>query len=288
MRQEIPENSDVFYIVDETNDTFHIEGLGPAPKEFVKFYALTKNNVDAIVNNYLYGSHPFELNDPFDCYRGFQKINPIYNDSYWMLLYSKIGIISFTKKEGWNNSLMWGHYSQHEGFNVVLDSNDFCFDYHGPYPMNYIEKIPQDFTFEHKAIEFVFFATVKSNNWSYEKEWRIFPKSNGILKSPKIAESDFEDVMFLERKFYYKPNAIKEIILGYKFIFNEDSFSLNKKENNIILKTNSQLKIKLLTFIIKNSITVSIIELGDIYDFSLDKIGVSIEQMENNTFKFYL
>ena len=40
----------------------------PIPDSFYKYFSLTPNNLDAFKNNYLYASHPVELNDKFDCY----------------------------------------------------------------------------------------------------------------------------------------------------------------------------------------------------------------------------
>ena len=36
-----------------------------------KFYSLSSYNLEAMNNNYLYAAHPLELNDKFDCFKGF-------------------------------------------------------------------------------------------------------------------------------------------------------------------------------------------------------------------------
>jgi hypothetical protein len=41
----------------------------PIPEFFVKYYSLTKYNVDALKKSYLFFTHPFTLNDPFDSCR---------------------------------------------------------------------------------------------------------------------------------------------------------------------------------------------------------------------------
>ncbi|MES2486796.1 MAG: DUF2971 domain-containing protein [Bacteroidota bacterium] len=122
------------------------------PEYLFKFYSLSKFSVDAFTNNYLYASHPFELNDTLDS----SKFLLIANEKLEFELYEKLigdalskeelealylkdtdgkrslckeyiemhydistnlfGVISMTAKE--NNILMWPHYTQEKGFQV--------------------------------------------------------------------------------------------------------------------------------------------------------------------------
>ena len=52
-------------------DLLRIESkkLPDIPKELFKYKALDKNGIDSLTNNFIYASHPWELNDPFDCNR---------------------------------------------------------------------------------------------------------------------------------------------------------------------------------------------------------------------------
>jgi hypothetical protein len=40
------------------------------PTELYKFYRVNSYSIDAVTKGYFYASHPFELNDPFDCFEG--------------------------------------------------------------------------------------------------------------------------------------------------------------------------------------------------------------------------
>ena len=37
------------------------------PESLFKYYALSKNSVDALTNHYLFSAHPMRLNDKYDC-----------------------------------------------------------------------------------------------------------------------------------------------------------------------------------------------------------------------------
>lgn len=41
----------------------------PVPDSLYKFYSLSSYNLDALKKNYLYASHPHEINDKFDCFK---------------------------------------------------------------------------------------------------------------------------------------------------------------------------------------------------------------------------
>jgi len=124
------------------------------PKSVFKFYSLSKYSIEALSENYLYASHPIELNDildssplliytskpiSYDVYEKFYKdifetlseleefyksdvesnqckkyINHMYNVAFNLL-----GIISLSEKE--NNTLMWPHYTQEKGFQVKFN-----------------------------------------------------------------------------------------------------------------------------------------------------------------------
>lgn len=124
------------------------------PDSIFKFYSISKYNIEALSQNYLYASHPIELNDildssplllyssrpiSFEIYENFYKgifnskkeledfytedvesnqckklINHMYNMSFNLL-----GIISLSERE--NNTLMWPHYTQERGFQIKFN-----------------------------------------------------------------------------------------------------------------------------------------------------------------------
>lgn len=127
------------------------------PEYLFKFYSFGKYNIDALINNYLYASHPYELNDILDCSRflfftskpfqfeAYEKLyfkeknifktkeqllrfyeDDIKNNcrkylSHFFAMFSDFfGVISLSEKE--DNILMWPHYTQEKGFQVQLKS----------------------------------------------------------------------------------------------------------------------------------------------------------------------
>lgn len=123
------------------------------PPTLFKFYNIKENSVDALIHNYIYASHPSQLNDLFDCsekmivydnplfarqvlkdYRteilegcGLDIINMTDNEIInsqqivynlrrvlWQSMYAKQGIVSLTESP--YNILMWSYYSRHTGF----------------------------------------------------------------------------------------------------------------------------------------------------------------------------
>lgn len=265
----------------------------PVPESFYKYYALSENSVDAITAPYVYATHPNQLNDPFDCCKDIIKVDDeetlsrllgdrydsLYNTlserefvdfvpkALNTLMYRKYGIFSMTCNP--YNELMWSHYSQKSGFCVELDVNKFTFKHYGPFPVNYVDTLPQIPTSEvglKLAVNIQ--CNVKRSAWSYENEWRlIIPNPKGIdMKSfgdkPFCYNFGFEH----NRQFKYPIEAMKRIILRKDFI-NQDDI-VGQYESCIIVKMNEgytnkknlmDLKIKLLDFIIDNEISTSIL-----------------------------
>lgn len=119
------------------------------PKTVYKYYSNTKLNREAIINNYLFSSHPYHLNDPMDFssmlwdfsgmtegrYNGFFEFHDLpkevsystdrnnnFNEiktKFWEIHTDRSGIISLSKNE--LNTLMWAHYSSENGFCVEFN-----------------------------------------------------------------------------------------------------------------------------------------------------------------------
>ena len=265
----------------------------PVPESFYKYYSLSENSVNAITTPCVYASHPNQLNDPFDCCKDIIKVDDqetllcLIGDSYdslynmlserefddfvskalSTLMYRKYGIFSMTSNP--YNELMWSHYSQKSGFCVELEMNKFTFKHYGPFPVNYVDTLPQISTSE---VGLKLAANIQCNvkrlAWSYENEWRlIIPNPEGLdMKSfgdkPFCYNCGFEH----DRRFRYSIEAIKRIILRKDFINHDDI--VDQYEGCIIVKMNEDdtnkmdlmnLKIKLLDFIINNDIPTSIL-----------------------------
>ena len=259
------------------------------PKTLCKFFSIAKYNLDAFSENYLYASHPFELNDLLDSSgkilnfddfdleekqkifesffdsgtsektkikhlknaknSNFKLLNEVYFDNYSRCL----GNISFVKSEentdrGFKNTLMWSHYSGHNGFCVEFDV-DILLDYRclnekvkGVFfrPMQYVEEIEvlnlkKEFDFEKdKLVPFLYATTVKKNDWDYENEYRltVFKEDMSV---PLIKRSSmYEDKKGVDkgRYFRYSENAIKRIFIGRNFL--NSKFIKFEKNNDFL------------------------------------------------------
>jgi hypothetical protein len=120
-----------------------------------------------------------------------------------------------------------------------------------------------------------------------EDEWRYLNYIPNTYSIPNVYNN------INERKRYLKKDVIKEIILGYDFF---DLKEYNRKDRTkeyetINLKGNNEkfkkkLKRKLLNFIVKHDIEVSMIY-RDKRNYELDPFKIIIEKLGSNTFRFY-
>lgn len=171
------------------------------PKSFFKYYALNEYNVDALTNMYVYATHPYQYNDPFDCnelliefnswndvqglweefYDELIKSHPILDSAckesrsaYWCLLYKKLGLVSLVPS--CDNYQMWSLYAQNSGFCVEFDVDKFPFLHYGPFPINYAKNIPCPIQIGKVGghIAMLIQTNVKNDWWKYEDEWRLY------------------------------------------------------------------------------------------------------------------
>lgn len=264
------------------------------PETFFKYYALSPYSVDAITKQYVYASHPTQMNDPFDCAKSiidfddeevarcllkdqydeakqsfppkeFQKFcQSVFNTR----LFRKIGIFSMTDSS--ENDLMWAHYANQLGFCVEFDIKQFPFLKYDPFPINYIETVKPIRTSEMDIFPIAsILCSVKHTMWSYENEWRLMiecPEGKEMKSFGYWQGYDINLGCEHDRKFYYPISAIKKIILRHTFLENEKIESIGGNERVWkleIIKNNEpnkvdRLKKKLLNFITKSKIPTSI------------------------------
>lgn len=284
--KEIPIGSDIFYNIEEDGETFSVYKKDSIiPKRLIKFYSLNNYNIDAVINNQLYASHPLELNDPFDNGRCLLAKVGI-QDTPYMSFYSTYGILSLTHPDNWNNILMWGHYCNNEGFSIQFDYSKFDYKY-GPFPMNYQNKLTPKKYFDDNNLDvkynFLYLLTSKNEKWEYENEYRFLLKKDSPMKSPKIplreVKNDFES-----RLFPYSKESILEIHLGYYFIFNCDV--IDENVDCLSIRTNDCKRIMLINKIIDDGIKSFVLYPDPSKAFDLVKREVDIEKVEITTFKF--
>lgn len=141
------------------------------------------------------------------------------------------GICCFSKK--CDNVLMWSHYAQdHKGicfkFDIKEDSNFFSPLITVEYKKEVDLNISEYFLNYNKFSKDI--ARVKHSDWSYEKEVRVI-------------KTGFKDSDRKKRFLKFKPDALKEIIFGFKtdpeVILDYMNLCKNHNKNIIFFKMNS-------------------------------------------------
>lgn len=262
------------------------------PQFLFKYYSLETRNVDALVTNYLFASHPDQINDKYDCssdlidysaipkdraysslvlnYNVFSKedFNSIWeSEERWKILraygdferarlFMKFGIISLSAKD--NNTLLWSYYAQNSGFAIKLKTSLLPDKLIGPFYTNYTPNLTKIVNQEDNPPICLFYQiNIKDEKWVHEEEWRYLT----FMPDGKY-HPDFNKANVNSRKFYYNKDAIEGIILGYNFF---NIHEISRQENCDIVKlkpvngrgkNERKLKRKLLTYIIKHNISV--------------------------------
>lgn len=194
---------------------------------------------------------------------------------FWEVLSNKFGIVSMTAKE--NNPLMWPHYTQEKGFQIKFETESIENNikeniekengnnkYLGFIPTNYTKNlVPIDISeFPNMIIPLYYITNVKSNEWSYECEWRfLLSKENMGVPYSKTGLSGRDDYFIKkENRFaYYDKKIVEEITLGMSF-FNTKEYEINQiDEKNIEVKLknnkdnwNYESQKKLLNYVFEN------------------------------------
>lgn len=212
------------------------------PTTLFKYYSMNDKVLETFLQGKVYGSHPDDFNDIFDCHkqliifdneqivkqflksvRGSLEKNGIHlstedsRELMWELYFKQIGILSLTEKP--DNILMWSHYSKHSGFVVEFDYQKFPFIKYGPFPINY-QKVIQPISIKDYVLGLciLYQTNIKSNLWEYESEWRIIIDSGSEkMKIPDHKPEYLKRLGGNERTFNYLFETIKSISLGFKF-----------------------------------------------------------------------
>lgn len=308
----------------ESND-FDFRIIYPTPKEkppfLFKYYSINQNSIDAVISNYLFSSHPDQLNDKYDCsgdlinyseiqkntviqrlteeYKKYtvQNFNEIWeSENKWLLLkeyaeterarlFMKFGIISLSQKE--NDTLLWSYYSQNCGFAVKINTELLPEDFIGPFHVNYSPELTKIEYCENNPPLCIHYQTnVKQDIWQHEDEWRFVTYNPLGQYHPYFARKDVNS-----RKSFYNKDAVTEIILGYNF-FNINEINRSNGFDIISLKPSKGKGInlkkqrrKLLSFIVDNKINCSRI-IRSREEYKLFNEPVSIEKLSCNRYKF--
>lgn len=281
------------------------------PEHLYKFYSLNPYNLDALKNNYLYASHPAELNDKFDCFKGmidynsasdelikfylqifhseeeikenFDELKELFQDAFPVSLFSGIGVISLTTKI--SNPLMWAHYaSANHGFTVKFNHKYFHEKVLGPFPINY-QKNWEPISLKNLMIAFLYITNIKAKAWKYEDEWRFIGSGKNMSIPGYKEDKEFID----NRKFPYQKDAIEEIILGNMFTDRMEKY-FDHKYGTVVLALTPNVayidqKAQVLEFIADNSIKASNIYLDrENQTFALKQIGITLKKIDKYTY----
>ncbi len=256
---------------------YSIEHNKNEPERICKFYSFEYYHVEALIDSYLYASHPYELNDIFDGsnyllgktknlsvekYKWLyeekyeenmnkDKNGQYYNYTFWNVISYKFGLISFTTEKNKNNALMWPHYTKETGFQIefktellkkgIKDANPHDFECVGFFPVNYTKELrPIDPSEFKPYIPFIYITNIKQEVWSYENEWRFVVSRSkmGIPNSKKGLKPTEDLIEKNARKIYYNADNIEAIVLGANFFSKSEGFNvIVEKHNNISVES---------------------------------------------------
>lgn len=283
------------------------------PPILYKFYSVNRNGLDALVNGYIYATHPSQFNDLFDCYEdlivfdnpevikifltealGKVKAEELIKEDngslatfvqriFREIIYRKLGVFCMTANP--NNILMWSYYTNNQGFSIGYDYTKFEFKYKGPFPVNYQDEI-QTLSLKESSVELVtlYQTNIKHHGWKHEMEWRLLIDEPG----EDMISPNFEILKKLgghNRKFSYPISAIKHICLGNRFFLPDELHEINGSILEINLKDNLEQKCVLLNFLVENKIESCIaLRSGDFKNIEFRK-GF-FEKINNKQFKF--
>ena len=275
----------VYY--DKGNTKFEIEPYPgkPFPLLLSKYYSISSNSITAIRNYQFYVSQPDDFNDIFDSHHSlinFQNITlttvrkffnyteriniskwwhedkskliEFIQHTFYSILLSKIGLICFTPHK--YDELMWGYYNNHEGYLIEFDYSKFGSNYNGPFPINYVPKLsPFDINSLGGNLAFLIQSTVKKTKWQHEDEYRFLvePSENDFKVHGPFSPKN-SDLPYQERLVNYPREAIKQVILGFRFLSNENFSILNDNVYEVGFSNGSLLKKELLKVIAERSI----------------------------------
>ena len=260
------------------------------PDSLCKYYCLSDNSVDSLVNSYFYTSHPADFNDPYDCLR---KLSMQGEDAYgsYQLIFMYIGIICLSDNS--DSMLMWAHYSGHNGFMINFNTIDLKQIFSSIYPINYVSKLPS-INRDNIGKAVMTSANIKSIKWKYEKEWRCFhipkipmqfPSSNHSLMKFGAILFEREKIQPIERKLQYDKSLINYISIGYKLITDEEHSS-NIATDSLEFNLKCENKKKLIDFLIDNDIPTKMTDLGNVDDFELINRPAKLTRTNNQKFEY--
>jgi len=301
-------------------EMFRIEEQPIEPESFTKYYSIKDYNIEALLNNYIYASHPKELNDPFDCFSKLidtseiteneidyiEKRLPItiprdyylnqnhreeFIEILYELLFKSCGIISLTDSKN-ENPCLWANYTNnHKGFSVSFKSASLKEIAMGPFKIDYIETLDK-LKYESKYFDalVLWWTCVKSKFWSNEEEWRFIGPGIAEMYIPETHTGREKEIKQKNRKLYLPKKSVTGVTLGFYFFDFKNMVKNNQNEIVVDLTNESErdLKIKLLNFVRLSNIPLSMVVLMT-SEFKFHSSLLDYEfNNDTETFKFKL
>lgn len=260
----------------------------PKPKTLGKYYSISKNSIDSFVKYRFYASQPDDFNDLFDTgydlanhsnfqlqdiinlwgkteekkaflierwNNNHQVLIDMFKDARYKAVISKFGLICTTPNK--LSELMWGYYTNNEGFFLEFDYSKFPNNFHGPFPINYVkrlEKLDVDGEIDH--LSFLLQSNIKKDIWKHESEFRFISESNETIYHTRGMYSNEECKQYKKKERYeeYPKESLTAIYLGFNFLKQEDISLENSVYDFRLVSENKYLKFLLLKKIIDEKI----------------------------------
>lgn len=316
------------YIVDKFDNEIKYSILPPVdfskPISLFKYYPLSNTSVEAFTNKYFYASHPFQFNDPYDCFKyliEFDDNSIDYFYHFFQLLYSKSEVdrlyrlnnreqlISYIRSYYFNSTFsqigilcladnpidirMWAYFTNQKGFAIkfnlskletICPKNQESIQFHGPFPINYQSKFITKRFDEDWYLSALYNTNVKSDFWKHENEFRYLITGKSGLYIPGHDNIEKRD----NRRIFYNSDCVEEIVLGFRFFDYEDI--AGKEESKPIFKLNKSmeegiLKDKFLSNVIENKQPLSIIRISP-NDYSIIKSKIFLLKLNDFEYSY--
>jgi Protein of unknown function (DUF2971) len=151
---------------------------------------------------------PYDLNRDEQLNKSQQRWSEIVEE-----INQNLTICSFTLKE--DSLLLWSHYAdQHKGICIEYDFPEFNVIRAFIQPTNYRQEVHKIQVFEEfNAMQAIASSLIKSNDWSYEKEWRITifkSDKNFVQKLPVPVPK----AIFLGTRFHLNDKNLKDCLFS--------------------------------------------------------------------------
>ncbi|HYQ58129.1 MAG TPA: DUF2971 domain-containing protein [Draconibacterium sp.] len=281
------------------------------PERLIKYYRCDNHSYDALKNNYLWAAYPLQFNDPFDCSERFWDLNsfsyellieklPEFHDLFsteqnnfqrrrqFIEIFSP-GIICLNNQSNNNEDILWGYYSNQEGFCIEFDTRELIKSYGIlPVKVNYVDDPTQirKCNLSNPEGNVRDWITIKKRIWENEEEWRFMFNSADCNRYHPIYKQGDK----IHRQKNYNSHAIERITLGYRFFAeqvndhrlrhlteNSDEYVYSSKDNLC--------KLDILSYAFEKGIELYHIDLTE--DFKLIKRKIEIKELKSNKLSIY-